>query len=76
MAHLLDPSCLRDDAAYVAALDELEDLMLADPDTPGGRRFDELAVLARSLGFQQVASGPFVRSSYHADQQAHGAGVA
>jgi lipoic acid synthetase len=30
--------------------------------------FDELAVLARTLGFQQVASGPFVRSSYHADE--------
>ena len=45
MSHFLDPSCLRDDAAYVAALDELEDLMLADPDTPGGRRFDELVVL-------------------------------
>ncbi|MBL8794864.1 MAG: lipoyl synthase [Planctomycetia bacterium] len=30
--------------------------------------FDELAVLARSLGFEQVASGPFVRSSYHADE--------
>ena len=30
--------------------------------------FDSLAVLARSLGFQQVASGPFVRSSYHADE--------
>jgi lipoic acid synthetase len=30
--------------------------------------FDALAVLARSLGFQQVASGPFVRSSYHADE--------
>jgi lipoic acid synthetase len=30
--------------------------------------FDELAALARSLGFQQVASGPFVRSSYHADE--------
>ncbi len=29
--------------------------------------FDALAVLARSLGFKQVASGPFVRSSYHAD---------
>jgi hypothetical protein len=45
MSHLLDPSCLCNDAAYVAALDELEDLMLADPDTPGGRRFDELVVL-------------------------------
>jgi lipoic acid synthetase len=30
--------------------------------------FDELALLARSLGFQQVASGPFVRSSYHAGE--------
>jgi lipoic acid synthetase len=30
--------------------------------------FDAFAVLARSLGFAQVASGPFVRSSYHADE--------
>jgi lipoic acid synthetase len=30
--------------------------------------FDALAVLARSLGFGRVASGPFVRSSYHADE--------
>ncbi|MCA9147547.1 MAG: lipoyl synthase, partial [Planctomycetales bacterium] len=28
--------------------------------------FDELGELARSMGFRQVASGPFVRSSYHA----------
>jgi lipoic acid synthetase len=33
--------------------------------------FDDLAVLARSLGFQKVASGPFVRSSYHADEMIH-----
>src|SRR6059058_3029077 len=33
--------------------------------------FDELAVLAKSLGFQEVASGPFVRSSYHADEMIH-----
>jgi HTH-type transcriptional regulator/antitoxin HigA len=45
MAHVLDPAQLRDDTQYVAALDELEDLMLADPDTPGGRRFDELVRL-------------------------------
>src|SRR5206468_9428337 len=32
--------------------------------------FDALAVLARSLGFAQVASGPFVRSSYHAEEMA------
>jgi lipoic acid synthetase len=30
--------------------------------------FDALAVLARSLGFAHVASGPLVRSSYHADE--------
>ena len=28
--------------------------------------FDELARIAKSLGFEKVASGPFVRSSYHA----------
>jgi lipoic acid synthetase len=32
--------------------------------------FDELGRLARGLGFQQVASGPFVRSSYHARDMA------
>ena len=30
------------------------------------QEFDELAVHARRLGFHHVASGPFVRSSYHA----------
>ncbi len=32
--------------------------------------FDELGETARRLGFRQVASGPMVRSSYHADVQA------
>ena len=32
--------------------------------------FSELAVLAHDIGFSQVASGPLVRSSYHADLQA------
>jgi lipoic acid synthetase len=32
--------------------------------------FDELGDIARQLGFQQVASGPFVRSSYHARDMA------
>jgi len=32
--------------------------------------FNEYAVLAKQLGFKQVASGPMVRSSYHADEQA------
>src|SRR5437868_3151591 len=33
--------------------------------------FDALARLARTLGFRQVASGPFVRSSYHAEEMLH-----
>lgn len=32
--------------------------------------FDELGQAARRMGFQQVASGPFVRSSYHARDMA------
>ncbi len=32
--------------------------------------FDKLAEFGHSLGFQNVASGPMVRSSYHADLQA------
>ncbi|MGR9052005.1 MAG: lipoyl synthase [Gammaproteobacteria bacterium] len=34
------------------------------------KEFDALAETARIMGFQQVASAPLVRSSYHADQQA------
>lgn len=34
--------------------------------------FDELGDYAKSLGFKNVASGPLVRSSYHADLQAAG----
>ena len=34
------------------------------------QEFDELADVGRALGFTNVASGPMVRSSYHADLQA------
>ncbi len=34
--------------------------------------FDELAIVAKQMGFEHVASGPMVRSSYHADLQAQG----
>lgn len=34
--------------------------------------FDEFGKYAKSLGFSNVASGPLVRSSYHADKQAAG----
>lgn len=37
--------------------------------------FDELADRAREMGFDNVASGPMVRSSYHADLQAAGESV-
>jgi HTH-type transcriptional regulator/antitoxin HigA len=53
MSHLLDPSSLTSEAAYAAALDELEDLMLADPGTPGGRRFDELVDLIEEYEAQR-----------------------
>jgi lipoic acid synthetase len=32
--------------------------------------FDEIGALARTMGFSMVASGPFVRSSYHAGELA------
>ena len=33
------------------------------------QEFDEFANIAKQLGFKSVASGPMVRSSYHADKQ-------
>ena len=38
--------------------------------TPG--EFDRLYQAGMDMGFRHVASGPMVRSSYHADLQAHG----
>jgi len=34
--------------------------------------FDEFAAAGRAMGFRNVASGPMVRSSYHAERQAAG----
>jgi len=39
-------------------------------------RFKELEAAAQEMGFRHAACGPLVRSSYHADQQAHAAGAA
>jgi lipoic acid synthetase len=39
-------------------------------------QFARFEQAARELGFAHAAIGPLVRSSYHADQQARGAGVA
>ena len=36
--------------------------------------FKAIEELGYRIGFQHVASGPLVRSSYHADQMAHAAG--
>ena len=38
--------------------------------------FKTFETTALGMGFRHAACGPLVRSSYHADQQAHGAGVA
>ena len=38
--------------------------------------FDGFARMAHEMGFVHAACGPLVRSSYHADRQAHEAGVA
>ena len=37
--------------------------------------FDELRLYGEQLGFNNVASGPMVRSSYHADKQAAGVNI-
>ena len=37
--------------------------------------FESLRLFAEKIGFKQVASGPLVRSSYHADKQAYGGNV-
>jgi lipoic acid synthetase len=38
-------------------------------------RFEQFQLDAQAMGFVHAACGPLVRSSYHADKQAHGAGV-
>ena len=44
----------------------LKHLPVSDYITP--EAFEEYGEHARSLGFKHVASGPMVRSSYHADE--------
>jgi lipoyl synthase len=43
---------------------------------PAPQVFEEFERQAQAMGFAHAACGPMVRSSYHADQQAHAAGVA
>jgi lipoate synthase len=42
---------------------------------PGRDTFDMYAEEARKMGLPHAASGPLVCSLYHADEQAHAAGV-
>ena len=39
-------------------------------------QFERFEQAAHNMGFAHAACAPLVRSSYHADQQAHGAGIA
>ena len=45
MSNRLQPSRLSDYEEYHAALRELEELFLCDPDSPAGRRFDQLVAM-------------------------------
>ncbi|CAG0956394.1 hypothetical protein BURK1_00475 [Burkholderiales bacterium] len=45
MCHALDPKSITTYREYITALNELDELMLCDPDTPAGQRFDELVAL-------------------------------
>ena len=40
------------------------------------QEFEELGAVGRAMGFRHVASGPLVRSSYHADEQYEAAAIA
>jgi antitoxin component HigA of HigAB toxin-antitoxin module len=64
MTHLFDPPCLQDEAAYSAALDELEDLMLAEPGSPAGHRFDELAALIKDYEACRYSSESVSRARF------------
>jgi len=70
MQDLLDHGCdmLTLGQYLQPSLDHLPVSRYVTPD-----EFDELHDIGLAMGFKNVASGPMVRSSYHADQQAHNA---
>ena len=57
MAHVLDPRRLSTTREYCAALDELDALREVDAGTPGGWRFDELALLIHEYEATMRAPG-------------------
>ena len=65
MCHLLDPKAIRNEKEHIAALKELDDLMLSDPDTPAGRRFEELVTLidAYELSREPTILRPVARAT-------------
>jgi lipoic acid synthetase len=70
LADLLDAGCeMLTLGQYLRpSLDQLPVARYLTPD-----EFDRLGQAARQMGFQHVASGPFVRSSYHAGRMVRGA---
>jgi hypothetical protein len=69
MAHVLDPRELQSEAAYLAALDELDYLLSTDPDTPAGFRFDELVTLIEA--WEARHHEPSIVSRWALDRGAH-----
>jgi len=49
MANVLDPEQLHSESEYRAAVGEMRDLILSDPETPAGRRFDNLLRLIEAF---------------------------
>jgi len=49
MANVLDPKQLHSESEYRAAVGEMRDLILSDPETPAGRRFDDLLRLIEAF---------------------------
>lgn len=68
MQDLLDHGCdmLTLGQYLQPSLDHLPVIRYVTPE-----EFNELHDIGMAMGFKNVASGPMVRSSYHADQQAH-----
>jgi antitoxin component HigA of HigAB toxin-antitoxin module len=49
MANVTDPKQLHSESEYRAAVGEMRDLILSDPETPAGRRFDDLLRLIEAF---------------------------
>ena len=61
--------CMKCISAAKDQVTKLTNILIEDFEIP--EEFDELRQVAEDMGFSNVASGPMVRSSYHADLQAN-----